>query len=163
MLRLFRPQQYLSHSNSGSGFLSCKYFDPKKWVAITHLFLQCTTSQRKEIQDGGGKVNSRSYQERRLDHHDRSKGCLSFGTYLDRASSLSEIFVGRAVVQILVPSLRPELPHTRKAQFSKERLRESAQSAKRWKVYSNTVVKYYWHDVSNNLGSAPSPHVFSSS
>ena len=31
-------------------YLSCKYFDPKKWVAITHLFLQCKQqSQTKSI------------------------------------------------------------------------------------------------------------------
>ena len=42
MLRVFRPQQYLSHSNSGSGLSELQVFDPPKWVAITHLFLQCT-------------------------------------------------------------------------------------------------------------------------
>ena len=62
---------------------------------------------KEEIQDGGSKINSRSDQERRLDGHDRPKGCSSFGTYFGKASSLSEVFVGRAAVRIPVPSLRP--------------------------------------------------------
>ena len=61
----------------------------------------------KEEIDGGSKINSRSDPERRLDGHDRPKGCLSFGTSLGKASLLSGVLMGRAAVRIPVPSLWP--------------------------------------------------------
>ena len=48
--------------------------------------------------EGARKINSQSDQEMGQNGHDRPKGCLSFSTNLDRALSLSEVFMGRAVV-----------------------------------------------------------------
>ena len=104
MLRVFQPQQYLSHSNSGSGLSELQVFDPQKLVAITHLFLQCidsfSASHSKTLcwyyyqKWVGDAYKYKSPRDVALDdprtHTLRAtnSACLSLSRFLDHTSSL---------------------------------------------------------------------------
>jgi len=65
--------------------------------------------EARALQDGGPPSASRSSSTRRLDGKDGPEGCITLGPNSSKPSDTSNLHLGREVLQIHLPTLRPNI------------------------------------------------------